>query len=98
MLASLIDTEFCGHPREFCLKRRGKVRLPASMRDHEIAHFIAWRAETGMPKKNAKADAMAHFNISKSTLNRAWSKYGKAMTDKARLTLAELQKPYVPRL
>jgi hypothetical protein len=41
---------------------------------------------------------MAHFKISKATLNRAWSKYGKAMTEKAKLTLAELKKPYIPRL
>jgi hypothetical protein len=98
MLANLIDTDFCGHPREFCLKRRGKMRLPASIRDHEVAHFIAWRVETGMPMKNAKADAMAYFKVSNSTLNRAWSRYGKAMTEKAKLTLAELKKPYVPRL
>jgi len=97
MLANLFDTEFYG-PRELFLKRRGKARLPASIRDHEVAHFIAWRVETGMPMKNAKADATAHFKVSKSTLNRAWSKYGKAMTEKARLTLAELKKPYVPRL
>jgi hypothetical protein len=97
MLANLIDTEFCGHPREFRLKRRGKTRLSASIRDHEVAHFIAWRVETGMLMKNAKADAMDHFKITKATMNRAWSKYGKDMTDQARLTLAELKKGHIPR-
>lgn len=97
MLANLIDTEFCGHPREVLFKRRDKVRLSASIRDHDVAYYIAWRVETGKLMKNAKKDAEAHFKIAKATVNRAWRKHGKAMTEKVRLTLAELKKPYVPR-
>lgn len=101
MLANLIDFE-SQNPRELCFRRRRKTRLPASIRDHDIAYFVAWQRETGKLLKNAKNDAMVHFGkgeakLSKSTVNRAWRKHGAVMTDRARGILATLKEPYTPR-
>ena len=100
LLANLIDVE-SRDPRELCFTRRGRTRQPTSIRDFNIAYFVAWRIETGEPMKNAKVDAMEHFKkgdakISKATVNRAWSKHGPAMTDHVRGILCALKKPYVP--
>lgn len=101
MLANLIDSE-SRNARELCFKRRGTTRRPQSIRDHDIAYFIAWQLETGKPMKNAKEDATDRFKkgkakISKATVNRAWRKHGAAMTDRARVILAKLKEPYTPR-
>ena len=91
MLANLIDTEpFVA--RQLVMKHRGRTRLPASIRDHDVAYFIAWRVEQRMPMKAAKADALTHFKISNATMNRAWSKYGKETTEQVRRTLTGLRK------
>ena len=91
MLANLIDTEpFVA--RQLVMKHRGRTRLPASIRDHDVAYFIAWRVEQRMPMKAAKADALTHFKISNATMNRAWSKYGKETTEQVRRTLTNLRK------
>lgn len=101
LLANLIDVE-SRDPRELCFKRRSKKRQPESIRDYDIAYFIAWRVETGKLMKNAKADALVRFSegkskVSKSTVNRAWGKYGAAQRDRVRIILAKLQEPYRPR-
>jgi hypothetical protein len=96
MLANLIDPE-PSDTRWLVLKRRGTKRLPSTSRDKNVAHFIAWRIENGEQMKNAKQDARAHFKIAEATVNRAWSKYGKDMTDEVRVTLADLKKGYIPR-
>jgi len=88
--------------RQIHFKRRGKKRLPASIRDYDIAYFVAWRVETGKLMKNVKEDARYHFKrgnakISKSTVDRAWGKHGAAMTDHVRGILSDLKKPYVPK-
>jgi hypothetical protein len=101
LLANLIDVE-SRDPRELCFKRRSKKRQPESIRDYDIAYFIAWRVGTGKLMKNAKADALVRFSegkrkVSKSTVNRAWGKYGAAQRDRVRIILAKLQEPYRPR-
>jgi hypothetical protein len=101
LLANLIDVE-SRDPRELCFKRRSKKRQPESIRDYEIAYFIAWQVGTGKLMKNAKADAIGHFTggkkkVSHSTVNRAWSKHGAAMRDRVRVLLAQLKTPYLPR-
>ena len=96
MLANLVDPQLAD-TRELLLKRRSKVRLPASIRDHDVAYFIAFRVENGKPMKVAKADALAHFDISTATMNRAWSKHGREMRRQAKLLLAELKKGYASR-
>jgi hypothetical protein len=95
LLANLVDTD-AREPREFLIKRRGTARLPASKRDHDVAYFIAWRVQNRELMKNAKTDASVHFKIAKATVNRAWRKHRKAMTDRVRRLLAELKKPYIP--
>jgi hypothetical protein len=95
MLANLIDPE-PSDTRWLLLKRRGTKRLPVTIRDRKVAYFIAWRIENGEQMKNAKQDARVHFKISEATVNRAWSKHGKDMTDDVRVTLANLKK-YIPR-
>jgi hypothetical protein len=101
LLANLIDVESPDF-RQIHFKRRGKKRLPASIRDYDIAYFVAWRVETGKLMKNVKEDARYHFKrgnakISKSTVDRAWGKHGAAMTDHVRGILSDLKKPYVPK-
>jgi hypothetical protein len=56
MLANLVDPE-AGDTRAILLMRRTRARLPASIRDHDIAYFIAWRVENGTAMKVAKLDA-----------------------------------------
>jgi hypothetical protein len=96
MLANLIDPE-PSDARELLMVRRRKARLPASIRDHDIAYFIAWRLENGIAMKAARMDAIDHFKISAATMNRAWGKYGKNMIYQVRRTLAELKKGYIPQ-
>jgi hypothetical protein len=101
MLANLVDPE-AGDTRAILLMRRTRARLPASIRDHDIAYFIAWRVENGTAMKVAKLDAQDYakerFNkkISVTTVNRAWSKHGKDMRGQVRRTLADLKKGYIP--
>ena len=100
MLANLIDIE-SQNPRELFFRRRRKTRLPASIRDYDIAYFVAWRHENGKLLKNAKEDARDHFKrgnakVSISTVNRAWRKHGAAMREQVRVILAKLKEPYIP--
>jgi hypothetical protein len=70
LLANLIDAE-SRDPRQLCFKRRGTTRQPASIRDYDIAYFIAWQVETGKLMKNAKADAMDLFKMGEAKLSKA---------------------------
>jgi hypothetical protein len=75
-LAQLFDRDFRGEERELVSKNRFRGKRPDSRRDGALARDVALKVAAGTKVESAIGDAMARFDVDRSTAYRAWKAYG----------------------